>query len=70
LHRAVNRDAEGGARLKRVIWVFAGLLSLFATVLLLSCQRAGDHWRREQKLIILGMDGMDPQLLVATDATP
>jgi predicted AlkP superfamily phosphohydrolase/phosphomutase len=49
--------------LKKVVWVFAGLLLFATTALLLSCQRAGGEWRGEQKLIILGIDGMDPQLL-------
>jgi predicted AlkP superfamily phosphohydrolase/phosphomutase len=39
------------------------LLLSSAIALLLSCQRAGGDWHGEQKLIILGIDGMDPQLL-------
>jgi predicted AlkP superfamily phosphohydrolase/phosphomutase len=36
----------------------------FASIALLpSCQRERAHWRGGQKLIILGIDGMDPQLL-------
>jgi predicted AlkP superfamily phosphohydrolase/phosphomutase len=45
------------------VWIFAGLLILSATALLLSCQHANRNWQGEQKLIILGVDGMDPQLL-------
>jgi predicted AlkP superfamily phosphohydrolase/phosphomutase len=37
--------------------VFAGAAAL------LSCQRARGDWHGEHKLIILGVDGMDPQLL-------
>jgi len=37
---------------------------LFSAIALLpSCQRAGSDWHGEKKLIILGIDGMDPQLL-------
>ncbi len=36
---------------------------LFAVVLLASCRRAGSDRHAGQKLIILGIDGMDPQLL-------
>jgi len=43
--------------------VFSGLLLLFAAALLPSCRRAGSDWHGKQKLIILGIDGMDPQLL-------
>jgi predicted AlkP superfamily phosphohydrolase/phosphomutase len=39
-------------------------LFAFASIaLLLSCQRARGKWQGEQKLIVLGIDGMDPQLL-------
>ena len=40
-----------------------GLLLLAATALLLSCERARGELRSGQRLIILGIDGMDPQLL-------
>ena len=43
--------------------MFSGLLLLFAAALLPSCRRAGGDWHGKQKLIILGIDGMDPQLL-------
>jgi hypothetical protein len=40
------------------------VLLLFAgTLLLFSCQRASGEWHGDQKLVILGIDGMDPQLL-------
>ena len=57
-----GNKSEGSELLKKVAWVFAGVL-LCATALLLSCQRMGSDWRGENKLIILGIDGMDPQLL-------
>jgi len=57
-----GNNSEGSELLKKVAWVFAGVL-LCATALLLSCQRMGSDWRGENKLIILGIDGMDPQLL-------
>jgi predicted AlkP superfamily phosphohydrolase/phosphomutase len=34
-----------------------------ALLLLSSCQRARGEWRGDKKLIVLGIDGMDPQLL-------
>ncbi|MGO9123681.1 MAG: alkaline phosphatase family protein [Terriglobales bacterium] len=49
--------------LKPVFWVVAGIVLFLATAWLPSCQRSGDDWHGEQKLIILGIDGMDPQLL-------
>ena len=36
---------------------------LVVAMVLSSCVRSGAHWRGQQKLIILGIDGMDPQLL-------
>jgi predicted AlkP superfamily phosphohydrolase/phosphomutase len=39
------------------------VLLLAGTALLLSCQRVHGEWHGGQKLIILGIDGMDPQLL-------
>ena len=39
------------------------MLLLLATLLLYSCERASGDWDGEHKLIILGIDGMDPQLL-------
>lgn len=43
-------------------WIFTWALLLVGLLLLLSCHRDQDA-RRGQKLIILGIDGMDPQLL-------
>jgi predicted AlkP superfamily phosphohydrolase/phosphomutase len=40
-----------------------GLLLLAAAAALPACQRARGEWHGEHKLIILGVDGMDPQLL-------
>jgi predicted AlkP superfamily phosphohydrolase/phosphomutase len=45
-----------------VRWIFTWALLLVGLLLLLSCHRDQDA-RRGQKLIILGIDGMDPQLL-------
>jgi len=42
--------------------LFACLLS-GSTAMLLSCQPARAEWHGEKRLIILGIDGMDPQLL-------
>jgi len=36
---------------------------LAAAAVLPSCRSARAEWRGEQRLIILGIDGMDPQLL-------
>jgi len=47
--------------LKRIAWQLAWLSVFVATFLLSSCQRSG--WRGQERLIILGIDGMDPQLL-------
>jgi predicted AlkP superfamily phosphohydrolase/phosphomutase len=49
--------------LKKAVWIAVVLLLCGATGLLLSCQRAQGDWRGDHKLIILGIDGMDPQLL-------
>jgi predicted AlkP superfamily phosphohydrolase/phosphomutase len=48
--------------LKKFRLFLAGLLSFTGIALLFSCQRT-PTWHGEQKLIILGIDGMDPQLL-------
>lgn len=57
----VNRGG-GSKPLKKAIWICAGLLLACGVALLLSCQRGGD-WHGDRKLIVLGIDGMDPQLL-------
>lgn len=49
--------------LKKAVWILTVLLMIAGTLLLLSCQRASGEWHGDQKLIILGIDGMDPQLL-------
>lgn len=40
-----------------------GLLLLAAGITLSSCERAQGDWQGDHKLIVLGIDGMDPQLL-------
>jgi predicted AlkP superfamily phosphohydrolase/phosphomutase len=49
--------------LKKAVWILALLLLCAACALLFSCQNARGEWRGDQKLIVLGIDGMDPQLL-------
>ena len=41
----------------------AGLLIIVGGTSLISCRNSDTHWRGDHKLIILGVDGMDPQLL-------
>ena len=43
--------------------MLAAALAAFLVWTQVSCQRAGGEWHGDQKLIILGIDGMDPQLL-------
>jgi predicted AlkP superfamily phosphohydrolase/phosphomutase len=50
-------------RLKKAVWIIAALVLCAAIELLVACQRERSAWRGNQKLIILGIDGMDPQLL-------
>ena len=52
---------QGGSRDRA--WRFALLLALLAGGTLLSCQRSREPGPGEHKLVILGIDGMDPQLL-------
>lgn len=48
--------------MKKAVWI--GLASVVCAVSLLpSCQRARGEFQGERKLIVLGIDGMDPQLL-------
>jgi len=48
--------------LKKAVWI--ALLSVTCAALFLpSCQRARGEFQGERKLIVLGIDGMDPQLL-------
>lgn len=49
--------------MKKFVRLLAGVLLLAGAALLLSCQRGRGDWHGEQKLIVLGIDGMDPQLL-------
>src|SRR3982751_3951682 len=49
--------------LKKTVGVTCALLLCASTLLLYSCQRASGEWGGQEKLIILGIDGMDPQLL-------
>jgi predicted AlkP superfamily phosphohydrolase/phosphomutase len=44
-------------------WVLAAVLAATGAVSLLSCQRARGEGQNDKKLIVLGIDGMDPQLL-------
>ena len=49
-------------RRKKLRFVIAALVILTSTLFLISCKSEA-HWHGNQKLIILGIDGMDPQLL-------
>ena len=49
--------------LKKTSWVLCASLLLVAVAMLPSCRSAPAHWNSDQRLIILGIDGMDPQLL-------
>src|SRR6202162_4653791 len=51
------------AWLVRARWRLCGALLLAAAALLPSCQHTRGEWHGDQRLIILGIDGMDPQLL-------
>jgi predicted AlkP superfamily phosphohydrolase/phosphomutase len=49
---------------KKTVWVFSTSLLLAATAMtLLSCRCSHADWRSDHRLIILGIDGMDPELL-------
>jgi predicted AlkP superfamily phosphohydrolase/phosphomutase len=50
-------------RVKKIAWLGAVLLLCALAVCMMSCQRARGDWDGHHKLIILGIDGMDPQLL-------
>ena len=45
------------------MWRFALLAAILAGGSLVSCKRAREQSPGEHKLVILGIDGMDPQLL-------
>ena len=49
--------------LKKISWVLCEALLLVAVMTLPSCRSAQTTWHSHQRLIILGIDGMDPQLL-------
>src|ERR1700694_6003390 len=49
-------------RMLKISGMAVGLL-LCAAVFLLLVPKRGEKWRGEQKCIVLGIDGMDPQLL-------
>ena len=49
--------------LKKTSWALCSSLLLVAATMLPSCRSAPAHSRSDQRLIILGIDGMDPQLL-------
>jgi predicted AlkP superfamily phosphohydrolase/phosphomutase len=49
--------------LKKTSWVLCASLLLVAVAMLPSCRSAPAHWNSDQRLIILGIDGMDPKLL-------
>jgi predicted AlkP superfamily phosphohydrolase/phosphomutase len=55
--------SEGSTHLKKVVWILGGLLLVAGTLLLFSCERARGEWNGDHRLIVLGIDGMDPQLL-------
>jgi predicted AlkP superfamily phosphohydrolase/phosphomutase len=48
---------------RKFAWLGAVLLLCALAALMVSCQRAHGDWAGHHKLIILGIDGMDPQLL-------
>jgi predicted AlkP superfamily phosphohydrolase/phosphomutase len=58
----VNRDPGGPTALNKFAWLLAGVL-LAGIAALPACERSRHHWQGRHKLIILGIDGMDPQLL-------
>jgi predicted AlkP superfamily phosphohydrolase/phosphomutase len=49
--------------LRKLAWIATGVLLCAGAALLVSFHRTSGPWQGEQKLIILGIDGMDPQLL-------
>jgi predicted AlkP superfamily phosphohydrolase/phosphomutase len=53
----------GGPKpLNKFVWPFAGVL-LVGISAMLACDHSHGRWQGQHKLIILGVDGMDPQLL-------
>jgi predicted AlkP superfamily phosphohydrolase/phosphomutase len=54
---------EGSNSLKKFVWLVIAALPCVALLLLTSCQRGHAEWNGGKKLIVLGIDGMDPRLL-------
>ncbi len=48
--------------MKKAVWIGLALVVCGVSILP-SCQRASGECQGERKLIVLGIDGMDPQLL-------
>jgi predicted AlkP superfamily phosphohydrolase/phosphomutase len=59
----VSKDCLKITSLKKSAWVLSASLILAAVAMLPSCRSARSEWHGDQRLIILGIDGMDPQLL-------
>ena len=55
--------ALGSEFLKKTVRLLFAFVMLGGMGALLSCQRVRHQWHGDQRLIILGVDGMDPQLL-------
>jgi predicted AlkP superfamily phosphohydrolase/phosphomutase len=55
-------DVGGPKPLNKFVWLFAGVL-LVGISAMLACDHSHGRWQGQHKLIILGVDGMDPQLL-------
>ncbi len=49
--------------MKKFAWILATALACAGVVSLLSCTRAHGEGQRDKKLIVLGVDGLDPDLL-------
>jgi len=49
--------------LKKFAWILAAVLACAGAAFLLSCSRARGEGAGDKKLIVLGVDGMDPELL-------
>jgi len=58
----VDDDGGGNTSLNKFALLLAVPLLAYIT-LLPACEHARGHWPAQKKLIILGIDGMDPQLL-------
>ena len=59
----MKRGSLRSESLKKVCWVLCSSLLLIAVAMQLSCRSGPAHTHSDQRLIILGIDGMDPQLL-------